>query len=397
MTQSTKLRRRGLCALFLLPGLALSSWVTRTPAIRDTLEASTGQMGLILLGLSIGSMAGIVFSGSLVERFGTRAVIGIGALGVVASMPTIGVAAILGQELIVGVGLGLFGLGMGSCEVALNIEGAAVEQATGQPLLPVLHGCFSVGTFIGALLGMASTAVQFPVLWHLVLIGLAGAGLLVWAIRAVPPGTGRASSPERSPDVSSRGPAVWKDPRLLLIGVIAMAMALAEGTATDWLPLIMVDGHGFDSTSGSAVFVIFAASMAVGRFCGGPIVERFGYVRVLAASATFGLLGMAMVAFVDNPVITVVAVIAWGLGTSLGFPVALSAAGRSGARPAARVALVSTIGYLALLVGPPLLGFAGEHLGLRNALAVPILVLAVAVIFVRAARPRAEKAAALKP
>ena len=58
-TLSLRRRRFALYALFLLPGLSMSAWVTRTPAVRDLLEASTAQMGLVLFGLSVGSMAGI--------------------------------------------------------------------------------------------------------------------------------------------------------------------------------------------------------------------------------------------------------------------------------------------------------------------------------------------------
>src|SRR5699024_9244314 len=156
------------------------------------------------------------------------------------------------------------------------------------------------------------------------------------------------------------GPALWKDSRLILIGCIVLAMALAEGTANDWLPLVMVDGHGLDATLGSAVYAIFAASMTVGRFAGGPIVARGGRSR------------LALVAYVDHQAVAVTAAVLWGLGASLGFPLALSAAGDSGPNPAARVALASIIGYLAFLVGPPLLGFLGEAVGLRGALIVPL-------------------------
>jgi predicted MFS family arabinose efflux permease len=45
------------------------------PAIRDILSVSTAEMGIVLFGLSIGSMSGILCSAWLVKRFGTRAVI----------------------------------------------------------------------------------------------------------------------------------------------------------------------------------------------------------------------------------------------------------------------------------------------------------------------------------
>src|SRR5699024_3474013 len=142
---ATSLRRRryALYALFLLPGLSMSAWVTRTPAVRDLLEASPAQMGLVLFGLSIGSMLGILSSGPLVMRLGTRPVVLAGSTLVVVALPTIALGASAGQPLVTAFGLALFGGGMGGGEVAMNVEGADVEKLGGRSFLPALHGCFS--------------------------------------------------------------------------------------------------------------------------------------------------------------------------------------------------------------------------------------------------------------
>ena len=381
-------RRWALYALFLLPGLCMSSWVTRTPAVRDLLEASTAQMGLVLFGLSVGSMAGILSSGPLVMRWGTRPVIATGSTLIVVAMPLVAIGAAAGMPLLTAVGLALFGGGMGGGEVAMNVEGADVERLGGMPFLPALHGCFSLGTVIGAVLGILATAAAFPVVAHLVLAGVVGAALLLWAMRAIAPGVGRVDAAERAAQATTPRPAIWKDTRLVLIGGIVLAMALAEGTANDWLPLVMVDGHGFDATMGSTVFALFAAAMTAGRFAGGPVVARVGRSRVLGVSALFAATGLALISFVDSQPVALVAVVLWGLGASLGFPLALSAAGDSGPNPAARVALASTIGYLAFLVGPPTLGLLGEEVGLRGALVVPLAVVLVAVLLAPATAPR---------
>lgn len=397
MPFSLRRRRWALYALFLLPGLSMSAWVTRTPAVRDLLDASTAQMGLVLFGLSVGSMVGILSSGPLVMRLGTRPVVAAGAVLVVVAMPTIALGAASGMPLATALGLALFGAGMGGGEVAMNIEGADVERLGGRPFLPALHGCFSLGTVIGASLGILANAAAFSVVAHLVLTAVAGAGLLTWALRAVPSGVGLVTAQERVEQAAAPRPALWKDTRLLLIGGIVLAMALAEGTANDWLPLIMVDGHGFGPTMGSIVFALFAAAMTIGRFCGGPIVARAGRARVLMVSALFAAVGLALISFVDSQPVAVAAVVLWGLGASLGFPLALSAAGDSGPKPAGRVALASTIGYLAFLVGPPTLGLLGEEVGLRGALVVPLAVVLVAVALSPASAPRVRAAEAPQP
>lgn len=373
-------RRLALFTLFFVPGIGIASWVTRTPAIRDLLEASTAEMGLVLFGLSAGSMIGILAPGPLVSRFGARPLIITGTALIVISLPAIGFGGVWGGSFVVAAGLFLFGLGMGGGEIAMNVEGADVEDAIGRPVLPALHGCFSLGTVVGALVGIAFTALDVPVAWHLASVGAVSAVISLVAIRHVTHRPRPTASEEPSGREESRLRDLLIDGRLILIGVIILAMAFAEGTANDWLPLVMVDGHNLDPAFGSAVYAVFAASMTVARFAGGPFIERFGRAAVLCVSAISGVVGLAVVIFADNQIAAGAAVILWGLGASLGFPVALSAAGASGSNPATRVSIAATVGYTAFLVGPPLLGFLGEHYDLRTALIAPMILLAVAAL-----------------
>lgn len=378
MDHATARRRAALFALFFLPGLGLSSWVTRTPDVRDLLGASTAEMGLVLFGLSAGSMIGILGSGVLVSRFGTRPVVTGGILATAISTPVIGFGAGLSSSVLVAAGLFLFGFGVGGGEVAMNVEGADVERVIGRAVLPLMHGFFSFGTVIGAIAGMLLTAAAFPVTWHLLAVGLITAPVAVIAVRRLPSGVGVQA--HRAEAGRAGGAPVWRDSTLLLIGVVVLAMALAEGAANDWLPLLMVDGHGFGATLGSAVYVIFAAAMTVGRFAGGWFLNRFSRATVLGASAIIGGAGIALVVFADDQFVAGAAVLLWGIGASLGFPVALSAAGDSGDDATARVSLVATVGYIAFLVGPPALGFLGEHYGLRNAMILVLALMAVAAV-----------------
>jgi MFS family permease len=401
MDLATRRRRVALFLFFLIPGLSISSWVTRTPDIRDQLDVSTAQMGIILFGLSVGSMIGILSSGTLVARFGTRPVMGAATLLIILSMAVIGSGAMLSSAPTTTAGLFLFGAGMGGGEVAINIDGADVERITGRTVLPTLHGFFSLGTVVGAGLGILCTAVSFPVQWHLTAIAAVTAAMFSYAFRAIPREVGKtrdAQSPSDATDTQAHV-KVWKDPRLLLIGGVILAMALAEGSANDWLPLLMVDGHGMDPALGSAVYTGFATAMTIGRFAGGFLIDRLGRSPVVRASAVCATLGIALVVFADSAAVAGAAVLFWGLGASLGFPVTLSAAGDSGPDSAARVSLVAMIGYVAFLVGPPGLGFLGDHYGLRTAMIVVLAFTAVAILLAPAvgersatASPAAEKA-----
>ncbi|UCA54057.1 MFS transporter [Streptomyces sp. WA6-1-16] len=410
MDSATRRRRAALFLFMLATGVSMASWVARTPAVRDALEVSTGAMGLVLFGLSIGSMAGVLASGGLVRRHGGRLVITVGAGLLVAGLLVIAGGAALEVSGGVFGGLALFGAGMGLAEVAFNIEGAAVERAVGRPVLPVLHGCFSLGTVVGALLGMGSTAVRFPVGWHLAAVALAVAAAGVWTVRAVPAGTGReerdaeGAGGAESRDGGRAGGggwraqvAVWRDRRLVLIGLIVLAMAFAEGSANDWLPLLMVDGHGTGATAGSLTFMLFAVAMTTGRFTGGPLLVRYGPAAVVRVSAVVAAAGVALVVFSSSALLAGAAVVLWGLGASLGFPVTISAAGEGVRDASARVAAVSTAGYAAFLVGPPSLGFLADHVGLRNAMVVVLVLLGGAALITGALRRRPGAQAAEAP
>src|SRR5690606_37172869 len=129
------------------------------------------------------------------------------------------------------------------------------------------------------------------------------------------------------------------------------------------------------------------ASMMVGRIAGGPLIDRFGRVPVLWATGASAALGLALVIFVPIIPVAVAGIVLWRLGASLGFPVAMSAAADDPVRAAARVSAVATVGYCAFLVGPPLIGVVGEHIGILNALIIVFVLIVLATFAAPAARP----------
>lgn len=385
LTPRQALRRRtwALFIFFFLPGLIMASWATRTPAIRDVLAVSTAEMGVVLFGLSVGSMSGILCSAWLVKRFGTRKVIRTAMVMGVIGIMVMSSALLLGVALIFSLGLAILGAGLGSAEVALNVEGAIVERELNKTVLPMMHGFFSLGTLVGAGIGMTLTALNVRADFHILLAGLVTLVPIFIALRAIPEGVGKESAEEKKKNATLRRP-FYKDIQLLLIGVVVLAMAFAEGSANDWLPLLMVDGHGFSPTSGSLIYTGFTLGMTLGRFFGGWFIDRYSRVAVVRASALMGGLGIALIIFVDSAWVAGASVILWGLGTSLGFPLTISAASDTGPDAATRVSVVATTGYIAFLVGPPLLGFLGEHYGLRSAMLVVLSLIAIAFLVSRA-------------
>ncbi|MGL0109997.1 MFS transporter [Salmonella enterica subsp. enterica] len=367
---------------FFLPGLLMASWATRTPAIRDILSVSTAEMGAVLFGLSIGSMSGILCSAWLVKRFGTRKVIRTTMTCAVGGMVILSVALWCASPLIFALGLSVFGASFGAAEVAINVEGAAVERELNKTVLPMMHGFYSFGTLAGAGVGMALTALSVPPNIHIILAAAVAIAPIFIAIRAIPDGTGKNASEDAH--LQEKGLPFYRDIQLLLIGVVVLAMAFAEGSANDWLPLLMVDGHGFSPTSGSLIYAGFTLGMTVGRFTGGWFIDRYSRVTVVRASALMGALGIGLIIFVDSDWVAGVSVILWGLGASLGFPLTISAASDTGPDAPTRVSVVATTGYLAFLVGPPLLGYLGEHYGLRSAMMVVLALVILAALVAKA-------------
>ena len=150
----------------------------------------------------------------------------------------------------------------------------------------------------------------------------------------------------------------------------------------------MVDDRHVDNGQGALLFGVFTVSMTIGRVVGGPLIDRLGRVVALRLSGAAAAVGLAIVILVPSVPVGVVGIVLWGLGASLGFPMGMSAAGDDPTRAAARVSAVATIGYVAFLVGPPVIGFVGDRIGLLNALWIVLVLIIIAVLAAPAARER---------
>ena len=388
--QQIKLWRLSIYFIFALPGFSMASWVSRTPTIRDALGASTAQMGWIIFGMAVGSIVGLMSASHLIAHKGGRFVMVIGLVISTIGLIIVGVGGSwIINSIIVFLGLAIFGFGNGICDVAMNVEGTAVEGVTKKSLLTGFHAAFSVGTLFGAIVGSVATKSGVPVPLHLTFVSVVIVLCIIFLSRFVPLGTGKEdNSDSNGTSMSARERmAVWKEPRTILISIIVLGMAFAEGSANDWLPLIMVDGYNVTPTMGSFAFGLFVAAMTVGRAIGGLLLDRLGRVLVLRISALLAIVGLLIVIFGGSYTFATIGIVLWGLGAAFGFPVGLSAAGDDPRGVAARVSAVATAGYLAFLVGPPFLGFVGEMIGLLRALIVVLITVTIAGLLSQAAKP----------
>jgi MFS family permease len=388
---SPALRRAmfGVFVIFGLNGIAVATWISRLPAIRDILGISVAEVGFLLFGLSAGAVSGLLGAAVVVHRIGARRamvltfVVGSLGLGLLALSASLVVSFPLAIA-----AMAIFGVAWSICDVAMNVEGTQVEREMGRTLMPWYHASWSLGTVAGAGIGAVVAHAGIGPALHLA--GVVVAVLITAAL--IPRLLPRELEAEPAEgDEGAKGGfraqvAAWREPRVLLIGVLVLGMAFAEGSANDWLALAMTDDRGFDDAQGALMFGVFAVAMTVGRIAGVPLLDRFGRVPVLRVAVAASAVGLAVVILVPFTPVMVAGIVVWGLGAALGFPVGMSAAGDDPVGAAARVSAVATIAYCAFLVGPPVLGLVGEQIGILNSLWIVFALIVIAGFAVPAAR-----------
>jgi MFS family permease len=386
--------RRADAAVFVLfaaCGFALASWASRLVMIRETLGVDPARMGLLLLCWSVGSIVSMPLSGWLVVRFGGRRVLAV--FGCVALVGLVGAGAAAQARSQAGVAalLVVLGVGVGTWDVSMNLAGTDVERALRRTALPRYHAGYSLGTVLAGLAGAALARLGLPVLAH---FGLAAAlcfGALAWGVRGLlvdgaaaavrpPPESGAAG-----PRARSRGSA-WTEPRTLLIGLMMLALSLAEGAAGDWLASGIVQGFRAEEAIGIVGLTVFLTAQTAMRLFGTRLVDRFGRPASVRASGVSAIAGVMLYALAPSLPLALVGCALWGVGAALVFPLGMSAAADDPVRAAQRTSVVATIGYGAFLTGPPLLGLLADHVGFRHAMLVLAAPIAIAVAVAAVAR-----------
>ncbi|MBM6399069.1 MFS transporter [Phycicoccus sp. MQZ13P-5] len=374
--------RTAVFVVFALAGLVFASWAARIADTKVALGLSAGELGATLLAASVGSVTGLPLAGRVSGRLGASRTVGLGAVvSLVGLLATGAVVDAHGSRYLVMVGLFLVGLGVGLWDVSMNLEGAAVERELGSSVMPHFHAAFSGGTVLSALVGAGMSAAHVPLLLHFggaVLVTVAGAA---WALPRFLPRGVEAEEEAAESATGERRRSAWLEPRTLLIGVVVLAAAFTEGTANDWLAVAFVEGHELPTWAGVLGFATFLTFMTVGRLLGTRLLDRHGREPVLRVSFGLAVVGALLVVFGADWLAFAGAAV-WGVGAALGFPVGMSASADDPQRAAARMSVVATIGYVAFIAGPPLLGFLGDHVGVLHALLVvgALAILALSVV-----------------
>ncbi|MFK5635032.1 MULTISPECIES: MFS transporter [unclassified Ornithinimicrobium] len=400
-TPAHPLTRRGsvlaVLVVFAAAGFSMGQVLARLPAIRDAVGADKAELGIALMGMGIGSLLAMPFTGRMVDRFGSRRVVsacvllastGYAALALVPSVPLLLLAL-----LVTGTAVGVWDVGM-------NIQGSHVERQRGRSWMPFFHAAFSAGAVLGAGAGAVAAwqgvgLVQLPVLAVVtVVLGLVAASRFVPEEHVedvlVPAEGAAGEDPAEGGVAVAVGGARGITRPEVLIGLVCLSAALAEGAANDWLALLLVDVHGTPEAFGALTLTAFNVTMTVGRLVGGPFIDRWGRVTLVRLGGLLAATGILTVTLAPSVVAALAGGLLWGLGVSAIFPAAMSAAGEVPGRGNRAITVVSTIAYGAFLFGAPSIGLLAEAWGLDRALflVVGFLVLMVALAPVMRARGR---------
>ena len=326
---------------------------------------SPGRLGLLLLSIAAGSLIALPLAGTVVARAGAARTITFMAILSAIGLATAALGYRSGVAPVV-VGLFLLGMGNGTWDVAMNVEGTFVEQCLGRSIMSRFHAGFSVGTVAGALLGAAMVALGVSVTTHLLAVAAADRDRRALGGTGLHDGDRAGSTPTSEP---SRHPLeAWLEPRTLLLGLFVFCMAFIEGTGNDWLGVALIDGYDASPAVGSLGLGIFLAAMTAGRWFGPALLDRFGRRVCVRACAGIACAGALIVVFGGSLPVALAGAVLWGLGSALGFPVGMSAAGDDQQYAAGRVGVVTSIGYVAFLAGPPFVGLLGNAVGTLHSL-----------------------------
>jgi MFS family permease len=368
--------------LFAVNGLLLGGVGGMLPSLRDKLAIGDTTVALLLFCTGVAGIASMQVGGRLADAVGARRVALVALPVVIAATVVLAVAPSLPVAVVGMVGVGL---GNGALDVGMNAIGVQVEAARRHPIMSRFHAFFSIGNLLGAgavlvvagLFGITGGAVVTPLLLTLAAVSVV---VLLVLLRVTPEA---AVVAHRVDGVKTAIPrAAW------VLGAMALAFGLSEGTAVDWSSIHVTDVARVDPTTGALGLVAVSGLMVVIRLVGDRLVSRYGRRAVVRFGGAVAALGYAAVTLVDTLPLLLAGWALVGFGVGMIAPQVYAVAGHLGGGRV--LAVVVTFGYAAFLVGPAVVGFAVRHLGIQHAMAVPA-VLCAGIVALAVTMPRSDQ------
>ncbi|WP_332691462.1 MFS transporter [Devosia sp.] len=358
--------------IFFLQPIAFGSWLPRIPEVQQALGLGPAGLALALLGLPCGTLLTLPFAGPLVGRIGPRTAILVGMVlySIAASLP-----ALAPNPTMLFAALMLAGSSLSFVELGLNVQADLVEKSTGATIMTTSHGFWSVGIMVGSLIGSGLAALDIEARWAIPLVAIIVLPLALLVANGLPVIV--AEDPK-----SQHQRSVWAFPSWALLGIcfFVFGITMTEGAMADWSAIFLRDALGAEGGLVGLGYSVFAFMVAAGRFGGDSLKRRFGAVTTARICGSLALAGAALLYIAPNTALALMGFGIIGLGVSVGFPLAVTAAASLTDRTAsANVAILSFVALLGFLVGPPVIGFVAEHADMRLAIAclVPVLLVSL--------------------
>lgn len=354
---------------FFLFAVITGALMARMPDIQTHLGVTEGQLGLTMIGMSIGSLISLTFGSSLIDRLGFRSTAFLATLGpviLIATIPWLPAAPMVFCVLF------FTGLLSGALEINLNVEIDRLEVQTGKRYMNRAHGFWSVGFFVTALFGAMIRQSGLEARWHLLIVAVLALALGGYMIH------GAVAAPRRGAASAADGHVIaFPNWGLLPLCLIGFAAFLVEGAGIDWSAIYMRDIFSVEPIVGGMGLTLFAFFMAAMRLFADPVVTRFGPRRVAVSLLSLATLGALLVGLAPLPAVALAGFALMGIGCSAVYPLAVSAAAQRTDRPSAvNVAALGQVSFVVFFLAPPLLGFVAEHAGIRNSylICLPLLI-----------------------
>jgi MFS family permease len=359
--------RWAVSALFLTNGALFASMVPRLPEIKSSLGLTDGQLGLALLGIGLGGLAGSLSTRFFLPRVGSRRAAVGSTLALAAGMPLVALARSATVLFVVFVACGVANA---ITDVSMNAAGVEAQRRLGRPVLSSMHGVWSIGAVAAALLASVMAGFRVPLTVHLTIVGGVCSVLAVAVARWVPSVSGEGTGAHASGARFSRV--------VVALCGLAILAALIEAVPNSWSAIYLSDVAGAGPGVAGLGFTAFTTAMVLGRLVADRAVDRFSPVVVVRAGGLISGLALTAGLLIGGPVAGIAAFAAVGLGSAAVFPAMITAAGAQPGQAVGAVNFATRIGFLA---APPTVGVVADAVGLPLAIgllvALPALGLSV--------------------
>ena len=362
-------------AAFFLYAFALGGIFPRLAELQRSMGLTESELGLGLIGAASGTLVSLTFAGPLIERVGHRRTL----LALLLVLPLLyALAAHASGALALFACLLPAGVCIGAVELVVNLEADRVEHRSGRRIMNRAHAFWSFGFFGAALLGALAARAGVSPQWHLAgMVPLSALLVLLWlgGFEAAPHRSGGSAEPAHR-----LARPTWAIMALVLLSLSALVL---EGAGIDWSAIYMRDVFDTAPFIGGVAVATGACAQGATRYVADRFVERHSPLVIARTLLAVLGLGTLLVTWAPAWPVALLGFALMGVGTSVVFPLAMSAAAQRTDRPAAtNVAALAQISFASFLLGPPLLGFVAQHMGIRWAFGVglPLVALSLAAL-----------------